>query len=180
MSEFHPPTGAPPPPVPGYIVTPPRPRTPPLGLSLVSGGLGPVFAAVIGAALYAGPLGDSTSGWAVFGVAGLAVAAAVGFVAVDAYLQNTGVQWWHLLTISFAVGMIANALYGGTELILGAALRAFVTLAGLIALVVGGIIASSQIRRTGESGRGMALAGLILGYLYVVFWIVVLVVAAGA
>ncbi|MDF2443801.1 MAG: hypothetical protein JWR01_2004, partial [Subtercola sp.] len=32
--------------------------------------------------------------------------------------------------------------------------------------IVTGHIARAQIRRTGESGRGMALAGLIIGYAY--------------
>lgn len=39
-----------------------------------------------------------------------------------------------------------------------------------------GHTARAQIRRTGEQGRGMALAGLILGYLGII-WIVILVIA---
>jgi hypothetical protein len=38
-----------------------------------------------------------------------------------------------------------------------------------IAAVVTGHIALAQIRRTGEGGRGMALAGLIIGYIGVAF-----------
>lgn len=36
--------------------------------------------------------------------------------------------------------------------------------------VIAGHLALSQIRRTGESGRGLAIAGLILGYLEIVLW----------
>jgi len=42
-----------------------------------------------------------------------------------------------------------------------------------------GHAARSQIRRTGEQGAGLALAGLILGYLNVVVLVVVLVVILG-
>ncbi|MFT4212796.1 MAG: DUF4190 domain-containing protein [Microbacterium sp.] len=45
--------------------------------------------------------------------------------------------------------------------------------------VVFGHISLNQIKRTGEEGRGLALAGLILGYVfvglvvvYIVFWII--------
>ena len=48
--------------------------------------------------------------------------------------------------------------------------------------IVCGHIALSQIRRTGEEGRGMAIAGLVVGYIYTaflvlmfLFWLVMLV-----
>jgi hypothetical protein len=51
---------------------------------------------------------------------------------------------------------------------------------GLVPIVLGHI-ARAQVRRTGEAGRGMALAGLILGYVivalgvaYVLVWVVLL------
>ncbi|WP_280763349.1 DUF4190 domain-containing protein [Prescottella agglutinans] len=44
------------------------------------------------------------------------------------------------------------------------------------ATLVFGHIALSQIRRTGESGRGMAIAGLVLGYISIVFWLVILLI----
>lgn len=50
---------------------------------------------------------------------------------------------------------------------------------GLVAIPLGHV-ALSQIRRTGESGRGMAIAGLILGYLslaVVLAYVVVVIVA---
>ena len=50
---------------------------------------------------------------------------------------------------------------------------------GLVAIPLGHV-ALSQIRRTGESGRGMAIAGLILGYLalaVVIAYVVVVIVA---
>lgn len=54
----------------------------------------------------------------------------------------------------------------------------FVSLAGIIC----GHIALSQIKRTGEGGRGMAIAGLIIGYIGLVatiFWIIAAVAFAG-
>lgn len=45
-----------------------------------------------------------------------------------------------------------------------------------IAAVITGHIALSQIKRTGESGRGMALAGLIIGYVGVAITAVFFVV----
>lgn len=49
----------------------------------------------------------------------------------------------------------------------------FVTcgLTSLLAIIFGHI-AQSQIKRTGEGGHGMAIAGLILGYLVTAGWIV--------
>lgn len=50
--------------------------------------------------------------------------------------------------------------------------------AGIIAVIFGHL-ALGQIKRTGENGRGMALAGLIIGYVGLVLlvaWIVVVVV----
>ncbi|MDP9903264.1 DUF4190 domain-containing protein [Arthrobacter bambusae] len=44
------------------------------------------------------------------------------------------------------------------------------------AAVVTGHIALSQIKRTGEAGRGMALAGLIIGYVGVAFIIVFFII----
>lgn len=53
----------------------------------------------------------------------------------------------------------------------------------LISISIGGVIcghiALSQIRRTGERGHGMALAGLIVGYVgcaaWILFWVIWLV-----
>jgi hypothetical protein len=53
--------------------------------------------------------------------------------------------------------------------------------------VITGHIAISQIKRTGEGGRGMAVAGLIIGYigiasalLWGVFWIIFVVIASSS
>jgi hypothetical protein len=37
--------------------------------------------------------------------------------------------------------------------------------------IVFGHIAKKQIRRTGEGGSGLATAGLVLGYIFAVLWI---------
>jgi hypothetical protein len=41
-----------------------------------------------------------------------------------------------------------------------------------IVAVITGHIARRQMRYSGESGGGLALAGLVLGYVHLVFWIV--------
>jgi peptidyl-prolyl cis-trans isomerase B (cyclophilin B) len=41
--------------------------------------------------------------------------------------------------------------------------------------VILGHIALSQIKRTGEQGRGMAIAGLVLGYVCIVAYVVLIV-----
>jgi len=54
---------------------------------------------------------------------------------------------------------------------------------GLIGSVIGAIlghIALAQLRRTGERGRGLAVAGIVLGYLSFATLIVVVVVAVAA
>ncbi|MBY6411892.1 DUF4190 domain-containing protein [Rhodococcus sp. BP-252] len=53
----------------------------------------------------------------------------------------------------------------------------FTGIAGVVAVVLGHI-ARNQIKRTGEQGAGIALAGLILGYLSVVLLAVAVTVYA--
>ena len=55
----------------------------------------------------------------------------------------------------------------------------FGVLGGTILPIIFGHIARSQIRQTGESGRGFALAGLILGYLSSAV-VLILIIAATA
>jgi hypothetical protein len=50
---------------------------------------------------------------------------------------------------------------------------------GLLGSVLGivfGHIALSQMRRTGQSGHGLALAGLLIGYIELAFWLVLFIV----
>jgi hypothetical protein len=52
----------------------------------------------------------------------------------------------------------------------------FITGITFIPAIILGHVARSQIRRTGEQGDGMALAGLILGYLGGILFIIILIV----
>lgn len=63
----------------------------------------------------------------------------------------------------------------------GWAIAALITaLCGLsIAPVICGHVAVAQIRRTGDGGYGLAVAGLILGYLQIAAIIVLLVLTVG-
>jgi hypothetical protein len=51
-------------------------------------------------------------------------------------------------------------------------------LAGIPAIVLG-FVSVGQIQRTGEDGRGMAITGLILGIVGLMFFVLVLVFAIG-
>jgi len=46
--------------------------------------------------------------------------------------------------------------------------------------IIFGHVSISQINRTGEGGKGLAIAGLILGYLSLVGWIIIYASAAGS
>jgi hypothetical protein len=46
--------------------------------------------------------------------------------------------------------------------------------------IIFGHVAISQINKTGEGGKGLAIAGLILGYLSLVGWIIIYASAAGS
>jgi hypothetical protein len=58
------------------------------------------------------------------------------------------------------------------SLIAGIASFIFVPFIGAIVAVITGHVARSQVRRTGEGGDGMALAGLTLGYVHLVLWVI--------
>jgi Domain of unknown function (DUF4190) len=57
--------------------------------------------------------------------------------------------------------------------IVGFILSFFVTIAGLVM----GIVALVQIKRTGEGGRGLATAAIVLGAVFTFFWIVMFTAA---
>ena len=59
-----------------------------------------------------------------------------------------------------------------TSMILSLVSLAFVITS--IAGVVLGHIALSQIRRTGEGGRGMAITGVVVGYVLSAFWLLMI------
>ncbi|GAA3082883.1 DUF4190 domain-containing protein [Streptosporangium carneum] len=61
------------------------------------------------------------------------------------------------------------------SLILGIAGLAVCGVTSIVGIVLGHI-SLGQIRRTGEEGRGMAIAGLVLSYFGVLCWLIVLVV----
>ena len=63
----------------------------------------------------------------------------------------------------------------------------FIWFFGSLAAVICGHIALSQIKRTGEGGRSLALAGVIIGYvglgltvLLVIFYVVIIVAAVSS
>jgi len=53
---------------------------------------------------------------------------------------------------------------------------------GAVAAIITGHVALTQIKKSGESGRGLALAGTIVGYVTIAFWILASIgfVIAGA
>jgi hypothetical protein len=42
---------------------------------------------------------------------------------------------------------------------------------GAVAAIITGHVALTQIKKSGESGRGLALAGTVVGYVTVAFWV---------
>ncbi len=62
------------------------------------------------------------------------------------------------------------------SLVFGVASYFVLPIVGAVAAVVTGHMARGQIRRTGEGGGGLALAGLILGYLHLALAAVAIVV----
>jgi hypothetical protein len=62
------------------------------------------------------------------------------------------------------------------SLVAGIASFVFVPVIGGIVAVVTGHIARGQIKRTGESGDGLALAGLIVGYIHLALTLIVIVI----
>jgi Domain of unknown function (DUF4190) len=46
--------------------------------------------------------------------------------------------------------------------------------------IVFGSVALGRIRRTGQSGRGLAIAGIVLGSCWLAFWVILVVIGAAA
>jgi uncharacterized membrane protein YjfL (UPF0719 family) len=42
---------------------------------------------------------------------------------------------------------------------------------GAVAAIITGHVALTQIKKSGESGRGLALSGTIIGYVTIAFWL---------
>jgi hypothetical protein len=42
---------------------------------------------------------------------------------------------------------------------------------GAVAAIITGHVALTQIKKSGESGRGLALAGTVVGYVTIAFWV---------
>jgi hypothetical protein len=59
---------------------------------------------------------------------------------------------------------------------IGALLCGFVPFFGGLPAVILGHVARGQIKRTGERGDGVAVAGLVLGYLWLSIWMLVILV----
>ncbi|BDP99865.1 DUF4190 domain-containing protein [Aquiluna sp. KACHI24] len=51
-------------------------------------------------------------------------------------------------------------------------LAAAISGVGALIAVITGHVSLAQLKRSGESGRGLAIAGLVVGYLHIAFWII--------
>lgn len=67
----------------------------------------------------------------------------------------------------------ANNGLAVASLVLGIAGLVVIPFLGSIAAVITGHIARKQIRERGEGGDGMAIGGLVTGYLGAAFWLVI-------
>ncbi len=43
---------------------------------------------------------------------------------------------------------------------------------GALIAVITGHVSLAQIKRSGENGRGLAIAGVVVGYIHIAFWII--------
>ena len=77
----------------------------------------------------------------------------------------------------YAVARPTNAL-AIVSLVAGLASYVVLPVIGAIVAIVTGHLARGEIRRTGEGGAGMALAGLILGYVHLVIAVIAIVTIA--
>jgi Domain of unknown function (DUF4190)/DUF1707 SHOCT-like domain len=59
----------------------------------------------------------------------------------------------------------------------GALVLGIIPFFGGIPAVVLGHVARGQIKKTGERGDGMAIAGLVLGYLWISLWVLLILVS---
>jgi Domain of unknown function (DUF4190) len=73
----------------------------------------------------------------------------------------------------YAVGRPTNSL-AIVSLVAGIGSYVIVPVIGAIVAIVTGHMARGQIRRTGEGGSGMAMAGLVLGYVHLAVAILVI------
>ncbi|MEY4994540.1 MAG: hypothetical protein RLZ65_389 [Actinomycetota bacterium] len=48
---------------------------------------------------------------------------------------------------------------------------------GALIAVITGHVSLAQIKRSGESGRGLAIAGVVVGYIHIAFWIIFVALA---
>lgn len=86
---------------------------------------------------------------------------------------------------SYAVAQPTNTL-AIISLVAGIGSYVVVPVIGAVVAIVTGHMARGQIRRTGEGGGGLALAGLVLGYIHLVLVailiaiVVIVAVVAGA
>ena len=51
-------------------------------------------------------------------------------------------------------------------------LAAAISGVGALIAVITGHVSLAQLKRSGESGKGLAIAGLVVGYLHIAFWII--------
>ncbi|NUU04830.1 DUF4190 domain-containing protein [Leifsonia sp. C5G2] len=73
---------------------------------------------------------------------------------------------------AYPAGAPAGAPTGTNPLAIVTLIAAFLV---PIAAIICGHIALGQIRRTGQNGHGLALTGLILGYVFTAFWLLFIV-----
>ncbi len=83
-----------------------------------------------------------------------------------------------LLPAPFPAGYYPQPLGPRTNgFAVGALVCGIVPFFGGIPAVILGHVARGQIRRTGERGDGVAIAGLVLGYLWLTLWALIILVA---
>jgi hypothetical protein len=81
------------------------------------------------------------------------------------------------LPVPYAAGYYSPQLAQRTNgFAVGALVCGIVPFFGGIPAVILGHVARGQIKRTGERGDGVAVAGLVLGYLWLALWVLIILV----
>lgn len=167
-----PPTGTPypsqsvpnalPPSMAGRVTTAP-PSRPLLEVRMFWIGLGIVLATVVTIFLYVLLDSDAAVGWAVIGAVGVAIAFGSFANAFTTY-HDVGMQWWHWLLVAFGLDVLLRVAarvvdVAGIQLLAG-----IVAVAGLVALVVGAIIAAVQLSKESAAASVGPLVAPLVGY----------------
>lgn len=126
-------------------------------------GLGIVLSTVVTVFLSVLLDSDAAVGWAVIGAIGVAIAFGSFANAFTTY-QEVGMHWWHWLLGAFGINVVLRVTARVVDVSGIQMLAVIVSVAGLLALVVGAISAAVQLSRESAAAPGGPLVAPLVGY----------------